>query len=91
MGLAREGGVGSVQQGHKKVQLAWDKYWLKPADKYFLQDLKPVATSKTKIPRGQYIINNLKMQPRVIVSKGAREAYPKTQNPNSHINLTIAV
>lgn len=33
-----------------------------------------VATSKTKIPRGQYIINNLKMWPLVIVSKGARES-----------------
>lgn len=46
------------------------------ADRYFLLDSKQVATSKASIPRGQYIINNLKTWPRVIVSQGARESCP---------------
>lgn len=62
-----------AQQGHKKLQLS-PRGML--ADRYFLLDSKQVATSKASIPRGQYIINNLKTWPRVIVSQGARESCP---------------
>lgn len=65
------------------------KYWLKPADKYFLQDLKQVATSKTKVPRGQYIINNLKMWPCIVSPREPEKPTPKAQNLSCYINLTI--
>lgn len=64
----------------KRCSFLWDKHWLKLADKYFMWDLKQFATNKTKIPRGQYIINNLKMWLPLIVSEGARkEAHPKSK------------
>lgn len=73
-----EGGGGPSTTGLQKGAAFCSKYWLRQTDKYFLEDWMQVATSKTKIPRGQYIINNLKMWSLVIVSKGAREScFPK--------------
>ena len=73
----------------KRFSFLGGKYWLKPADKYFLQDLKQVATSKTKVPRGQYIINNLKMRPCIVSLRETEKPTPKAQNPSCYINLTI--
>jgi hypothetical protein len=61
VGVGDGGGVDPEQLGHKKAQLSPGKYWLRQADKYFLEDWMQVATGKTEVPRGQYIINNLKM------------------------------
>ena len=73
----------------KRFSFLGGKYWLKPADKYFLQDLKQVAISKTKVPRGQYIINNLKRWPCIVSPREPEKPTPKAQNPSCYINLTI--
>lgn len=73
----------------KRFSFLGGKCWLKPADKYFLQDLKQVAISKTKVPRGQYIINNLKRWPCIVSPREPEKPTPKTQNPSCYINLTI--
>lgn len=69
-----EGGGGSGTTRSQKDAAFCGKGWLRQVDKYFPEDWMRVATSKTKIPRGQYIINNLKTWPLVIVSKGAGES-----------------
>lgn len=68
------GGGGSGTTRSLKSTAFCGKGWLRQVDKYFLEGWMQVTTSKTKIPRGQYIINNLKMWPLLIVSKGARES-----------------
>lgn len=48
-----EGGGGSDTTRSQKGAAFCGKGWLRKVDKYFLEDWMQVATSKTKIPRGQ--------------------------------------